>query len=95
MSEEDKQKVRGYQKNYHKLNKYFHFYFIFSIKDGLKQLMFGDIETEKSKFYKSKYPTDINEVEIKKILYLKKFRILVGALNFLIIKMGKGLDHYV
>ena len=95
MSGEDKQKLRGYHKNYHKRNNYFQFYFIFSIKDDLKQFIFGDIETEKSKFYKSKYPTDINEVEIKKILYLKKFCILVGALNFLIIKMGKGLDHYV
>ena len=96
MSGEDKQKLRGYQKNYHKRNNYFQFYFIFSIKDDLKQLIFGDIETEKSKFYKSKYPIDINEVEIKKILYLKQFRILIGALNcLLVIKMGKRLDQYV
>ena len=51
--------------------------------------MFGDIEVKKSAFHKFKYPIDINEVSIGKIVMSKVLNALLDT------KMITKLNHCV
>ena len=49
------------------------FFMLYIVKMIKKQILtFGKIEIEKRKFYYSKYPININNVNIKKIIISKK-----------------------
>ena len=49
------------------------FFMLYTVQMIKKQILtFGEIETEKCKFYYSKYPININNVNIKKVIISKK-----------------------
>ena len=76
MSEEDKQRLKEYQKNYRKAKKTISFFFIcvsfFQMYKTRKELVSNKADNDytKDKYYfqKDKKPTNINEIDAKKIV---------------------------
>lgn len=59
-------------------------------------IIYGNIETEKSKFHYSKYLVNINNVDIEKLVISKKDLLAKRVLNVLLVtKMIEKLSHFV
>lgn len=67
------------------------------IKMAHEIITFGYIEVEKHKFHYSKYPININNTNIEKVIsYPPRFHYVKIVLNTLLVtKMMKTLSHYV
>ena len=52
---------------------------------GKEILTFGNIETEKNKFYQDKDPNVLGDVDIKKVLVSKKFLLLKKTISTLLV----------
>lgn len=59
-------------------------------------IIYGNIETEKSKFHYSKYLVNINNVDTEKLVISKKDLLAKRVLNVLLVtKMIEKLSHFV